>query len=101
MSVIDVDHVESVMLADGWHRVTPRSFTLQAYQLVKATAAQAAAGEHEVLYPSPSGTPPLGFAFTEQDSITGELRHIGGPLSSVLAVEYTARPGAEDEEGER
>ena len=97
MSAIDVDYVESVLLADGWHHVNEGSFTLDPYQFVKATDAQAAVGDCEVLYPSPSGTPPLGFAFTEQDSITGDLRRLGGPLSSIIAVQYTARPGAEVE----
>jgi hypothetical protein len=93
---IDVDYVEAVLLADGWHHVNPRSFTLDAYQFVTATEAQAEDGSFDVVYPSPSGTPPLGFAFTEQDSLTGELRRVGGPLTSILATRFSVREVEDD-----
>lgn len=82
---IDIDRVEAVLLADGWHQVFPETFDLGAYEFVQLTG-----DDPSVLYEG--GT---GFGFSEQDGTT-ELRRITGPVSSVLAVRYSRQS---DEEG--
>jgi hypothetical protein len=75
---IDIDRVEAVLLADGWHHVLPQTFDLGVYTFVHA------AGENRsTLYDG--GT---GFGFSEKNT-SGEIHRFTGPVSSVLAVRYT------------
>jgi hypothetical protein len=94
---IDVTRVEAILLSDGWHHVSPRTFELDTFQLVTATEEQQQERQFDVLYPSPSGPAPMGFTFIEQDSITGDLRRVGGPVTSVIALRYTT-PSVEEAE---
>ena len=81
---IDIDRVEAVLLADGWHHVFPRTFDLGAFEFVHATEDKASS-----LYEG--GT---GFRFSEQDG-SGEIHRYTGPISSVLAVRYTRQSDEE------
>jgi hypothetical protein len=85
---IDIDCVEAVLLADGWHQVFRQTFDLGVYEFVQATGS-----EVSVLYEG--GT---GFGFSEQDG-NGDLRRFTGPVSSVLAVRYTRASDATHPDG--
>jgi hypothetical protein len=83
---IDVDRVNSVLLADGWHEVAETSFDLDSYEYLSYEG-----GPHEdpmVLHGGGhSGVCATGFAFKE--SATG--RFIAGPLTAIHAVMYSSR----------
>jgi hypothetical protein len=78
---IDIDRVDAVLLSDGWHHVRYHTFDVTSFGFssVVDRRSQAATRVHD------GG---LGFTFTEQDSVTGDLRRVVGPISSVLAVKY-------------
>ena len=75
---IDIDRVEAIMLADGWHQVFPRTFNIVGLSFVHATDKKTAA-IHD------SGA---GFTFSERTS-SGEIQRIAGPVSSMLAFRYS------------
>ena len=77
---IDIDRVEAVLLADGWHHILPQTFDLGVYEFVHAAGTKT---KHSILYDG--GT---GFGFSEKDS-SGQIHRFTGPVSSVLAVRYT------------
>ncbi len=82
---INVERVVAVLLADGWHDVSPRtpddprsSFTIDAYEYVTPQVRQDDEG------PSIWHNDDPGFAFSEADG-----RHwIIGPLTSIRAIRY-------------
>jgi hypothetical protein len=82
---IDIDRVEAVLLADGWHQVFPQTFDLGVYEFVQLTGDKVS-----VLYEG--GT---GFGFSEQVD-SGQIRRFTGPVSAILSVRYTRQS---DEEG--
>jgi len=82
---IDIDRVEAVLLADGWHQVFPQTFDLGVYEFVQITGEKVSA-----LYEG--GT---GFGFSEQVD-SGQIRRFTGPVSAILAVRYTRQS---DEQG--
>lgn len=84
---INPDNVTAVLLVDGWHGVTHRSFGIDSYEYV-------------VPHPDPDSNPlvllgggrePLvpahGFTFTEPDG-TPEGTKYSGPLTSIIAVRH-------------
>ncbi len=71
---IDTDTVSAVLLADGWHQVTARSFDLDAYEFVWE-------GETLLGGGNCAGVPSTGFSFTTTDGST-----VAGPLTALLAV---------------
>lgn len=81
---IDVNKVEEVLLADGWHRVVSDTFELDSYEYVSASGPTQFAGGQEAAI---SG---MGFTFTEQlpagAQAMGRRTKIKGPLSAILAV---------------
>lgn len=73
---IDIDRVVAVLLADGWHKVAKKSFTLDAYEFQE--------GGRNVLGGSQvAGVPSTGAAWTEPN---GEI--VCAPLTAVLAVKH-------------
>ncbi len=77
---INTDHVEAVLLADGWHKVKGQSFDLDAYEYVASDAEKnrlllGGGVEKE------AGIPATGAIWQEPD---GKL--IACPLTAVLAV---------------
>ena len=73
---INIDRVEAVLLADGWHHVFPRTFDVGVYQFVAVDGVSS-------LYDGGNG-----FGFSEETG-TGEIHRYSGPISSVVAVRYT------------
>jgi hypothetical protein len=78
------EEVIEVLLADGWHPVTPGTFSVDADHYIHAQTARFRLG-------APSGDYTPGFLFEE---FTGEW--ITGPLTSVLAVRYREREADRD-----
>jgi hypothetical protein len=70
---IDVDAIAQVLLADGWHLVDGKSFSVDA-----AYYEWGSRDNFEL------GKVGLGFIFTEV--VDGELLDVAGPISSILAV---------------
>lgn len=103
---IDVDLVTHVLLADGWHTVANRSFTLDSYEFLwsgrgdKTVAEMNLEWEAGTLYPNgqpvryrdpmvlhgggQSGVCAAGFSFREGPS------WVSGPLTAILAVRTQA-----------
>lgn len=75
---INVDLVQRVLLADGWHNVEEESFDLDAYEFCD--------GDDLTLHGGgASGICSTGFSF-----LTGSpLARISGPLDSIIAVVTT------------
>lgn len=71
---IDVDKVTAVLLADGWHRVSDKSFAVDAYEFLS---------EGDVERRVREGVPSTGATWTE-------AQHAGTrffcPLTAILAV---------------
>jgi hypothetical protein len=106
---IDVDAVSRVLLADGWHDVAEKSFSLDSYEYLWSGFAGL---EVKDLHTRPneyggtrdpmivhggggSGVCATGFTFKTEDP-DGEkfgpdplFYWLAGPLTSILAVEYT------------
>ncbi|RSM73470.1 hypothetical protein DMH04_41400 [Kibdelosporangium aridum] len=70
---IDVDEITAVLLADGWHTVANKSFTLDSYEFVWRDSTMHGGGQ--------SGVCSAGFEFTDD---SGAM--LSGPLTAVLAV---------------
>ena len=79
---IDVDKVDAVLLADGWHPVHLRTFDLDSYEYHRS--------DHVLLYGGRCApVPSTGFRFEERlDS--GSVVTVYGPLTSILAVQKQA-----------
>lgn len=77
---IDVAEVSAVLLADGWHAVADKSFTVDAYEFVSWAGPEI---DDPVLLPAGSaGVSAVGFRFRTPDG-----DEIAGPVSSLLAVD--------------
>jgi hypothetical protein len=75
---IDVDNVDAVLLADGWHAVHAKTFDLDAYEYHY--------GGHVVFYGGQVKlVPSTGFAFKERLE-DGRVVTTYGPLTAILAV---------------
>ncbi len=73
---IDVNAVERVLLADGWHDVINESFDTDAYEFIEMDDK-----ESRILHGGGnSGVCATGFRFQEKD------HWVMGPLTAVLAV---------------
>jgi hypothetical protein len=83
--MIDVDLVEAVLLADGWHAVADDSFTLSAYEFVWWPDSQnKKRDEPTKLHESgKADVTSTGFSFHDA---TDTL--ISGPLTAVQAVRH-------------
>ena len=69
---INVDKVQAVLLADGWHEVVGKSFDLDAYEFHDNDVVVHGGGQ--------SGVCATGFRFKTKDGV------LTGPLTAVLAV---------------
>ncbi len=78
---IDVDEVTEVLLADGWHTVSDKSFELDAYEYTWSGEVAHGGGS--------SGVCATGFAFREDWATPPRL--MAGPLTAILAVRYRRR----------
>ncbi len=76
---IDVDVVEQVLLIDGWHVVTEKSFAMDSYEFHWGKIVTLGGGQ--------SGICATGFEFWEKDA-DGTDHLIAGPMTSVLAVRH-------------
>jgi hypothetical protein len=79
---IDPEDVLDVLLADGWHEVLERSFTLDAYEFVESGGFVLHSGGN-------SGVCSTGFMFkTSSPEFPGSDAAviISGPLTAILAV---------------
>lgn len=70
---LDVDNIRSVLLADGWHTVSGKSFDLDSYEYICNGQLRHGGGQCEICA--------VGFVFQNERN---EL--MAGPLTSVLAV---------------
>ena len=86
--MIDVDLVEAVLLADGWHTVADDSFTLSAYEFAWWFSDQNKKKDEPTMLRS-SGNASVastGFSFHERaDMLTS------GPLTAIQAVRHRRR----------
>jgi hypothetical protein len=79
---IDIDNVDAVLLADGWHHVEDGSFVLDSYEYLGGVRLDY---EH-------CGWPAIGFSFLEEReenagaAFKGDKRRVSGPLTAILAV---------------
>lgn len=71
---INTDDVEGVLLADGWHDVTNRSFDIDAYEYTWNGRVVLGGGVCE-------GVPSTGYEFTSTDG-----KKYCGPLTAILSV---------------
>lgn len=75
---IDVDLVERVLLADGWHPVLNESFSIDSYEFIWTDE-----GADQLLHGGgTNGVCASGFLFEE---LTGKW--LSGPLTAILAVQ--------------
>jgi len=72
---IDVDEVEAVLLADGWHVVIDDTFDLDAYEFKRDTSLVHGGGSN--------GVCATGFVFEDDDG-----QFMAGPLTAILAVRW-------------
>jgi hypothetical protein len=85
--MIDVDKVEAVLLADGWHEIADRSFRLDSYEFVWGNQYQRDNDEFTTMHGGgQSGICATGFAFHNPNQQT-----IAGPLTAILAVRSSTR----------
>lgn len=86
--LIDPERVSKVLLADGWHVVEPKSFGCDSYEYVHMYWN----GEEKYVNHHLGGQSDVcatGYAFR----VPGPGgRWVAGPLTAVLAVEYTQQP---------
>jgi len=73
---IDIDKVEGVLLADGWHDVDGASFTVDVYEFVQGE--QLLVGGGQV-----AGVPSTGATWRERN---GDV--LACPLTAILAVRW-------------
>jgi hypothetical protein len=95
---IDVDRINRVLLADGWHAVKGGSFDLDSYEYIdvgpeynpdlddlQMGKEQFEQRARQTLHGGgQSGVCATGFAFRSEE----EGKVIAGPLTAILAVEY-------------
>jgi hypothetical protein len=78
---INIDAVDGVLLADGWHKIHKNSFEIDAYEFLRGGSSEnekpRLAGGQEALIPAAGAT------WTESDGT-----QIFCPLTAVLAVRY-------------
>jgi len=83
---IDVDKIKGVLLSDGWHEVSKKSFTMDAYEFLWFQKGKDFGGkeiEPRILHGGGScGVCAAGFCFSSEKKL------IFGPLTSILAVRY-------------
>ncbi len=84
---IDVDRVDQVLLADGWHHVADHSFDLDAYEFMHDGRAVLAGGQVSLV-------PSTGARWTEPDGSV-----VACPMTAILAVKSGRR--ADQETGGR
>ncbi len=70
---IDVEHIDEVLLPDGWHTVGRGSFALDAYEFIEDGVLSHGGGN--------SGVCATGFVFKEVEG-----SYLRGPLTAIRAV---------------
>lgn len=83
---IQCDNVERVLLSDGWHTVYKDSFGLDSYEYLWGEQIMHGGGN--------SGISATGFVF--QESFGKKIRTFGGPLTSIIAVQFNYNKLKED-----
>lgn len=87
---IDIDRIEAVLLADGWHRIAPRSFELDAYEYIQDRGHDPETGWADPLLRFGGGQSPLvpstGFEFILTGDEGGFV--VSGPITAILAVRH-------------
>ena len=81
---IDIDAVTKVLLADGWHEVAEESFTMDAYEFIRAADGRRLEPQVYLGGGQATGVCETGFEFLEV--VAGVRCWIAGPLTSILAV---------------
>lgn len=77
---IQIEEIEAVLLADGWHEIGSGSFDCDSYEFVSGKRSN---GDLDLVHGGGnSGICSTGFVFWDVDS----NRNIFGPLTSLLAV---------------
>lgn len=84
--LIDIDDVERVLLADGWHNVVDRSFTMDAYEYVRAADGEKGRPIPYMLGGVEPLLPATGFEFRSEQG------WICGPITAILAVQRSYEP---------
>lgn len=75
---IDVDTVEAILLADGWHNVAGNSFDLDAYEFFH--------GKRRLFSGGKGGTPSMGATWTD-----GDGTEFSCPITAILAVKISRK----------
>jgi hypothetical protein len=85
--------VSHVLLADGWHRVSGESFTLDAYDYIHHGNPDEPDEFDWVHRAGDSHICPADFSFVEEHpEVDGTPRErVGGPLTNIVAVPYHDR----------
>jgi len=84
---IDPQRVMRVLLADGWHEVSPGTFDLDSYEYCKPRPEGVKEEYSDILHGGgASGICATGFVFEDGDGNQIEGSKVAGPLSSILAV---------------
>lgn len=82
---IDAQKVVQVLLADGWHQIEPKSFSIDSYEFLEFEDDPAPDSDGFLLHGGgQSGVCASGFTFIE-----GAFA-VSGPLTAVLAVRERA-----------
>lgn len=83
---IDIDRIEAVLLADGWHIIAPKSFELDAYEYIREADRDPTKSGTSLWLRFGVGQSPLvpstGFEFIEAGFV------VAGPITAILAVRY-------------
>jgi hypothetical protein len=83
--MIDVDLVEAVLLADGWHPVADDSFTLSAYEFVWWSDSQNKKQDEPTKLHASGNADVTSTGFSFHD--TADML-ISGPLTAIQAVRH-------------
>lgn len=91
---IDVDLVERVLLADGWHFVVDGTFTIDSYEFEHWPPNADHHNDEPLMMHNEgkSGICASGFAFQTLDN-ENNFVIVAGPLTALLAVEMPPRTG--------
>ncbi len=83
---IDAEKVVQVLLADGWHHVEPKTFSIDSYEILEYPDDPTLRDEHRLVLHAggQSGICASGFTFVESGW------RVSGPLTAVLAVRERA-----------
>jgi hypothetical protein len=83
--MIDVDLVEAVLLADGWHQVADHSFTVDAYEFAWWPPKKTKGKDEPTMLHSSGDKSVTGAGFSFHDSAD---MLFSGPLTALHAVRH-------------